>query len=102
MSRVSGIVPVGVSELEALLEEEVPCGGIRNVHIARSCDRPAALKDVGPHQCGIPRANYKCLQCWQVLVAHLCQRLATQGYLRCVHCNERFHSVESFCDYRPF
>lgn len=58
------------AELEELLAEEIPCGGIRN--ISPPCGRPAILRAHKGHE-GCTEdfshpAAYKCVQCWQTLV----------------------------------
>lgn len=92
-----------VADLEELLSEEIPCGGIDTPPITRSCDRAAVLRYAG-HRCvseTMP-AEFKCVECWQIFYSSTAQVIARYGWLSCSECDERFYSVESFADYRPF
>ena len=89
-------------DLEALLADDVPCGGIGTPWMRRDCYRPAALRSRG-HGCGSPSSRlFKCLQCWQYWYVTHSRLLAEQGSITCGTCRRQFPSVEAFSDYRPF
>lgn len=97
--------PLVIDQLEELLQEEVPCAGIKHSVIGRQCSNAAVLITKG-HGCPI-RNRVKCLACWQVWYQYHAGRLATNGGLRCTDggrggCRRWFPSVEAFSDYRPF
>ena len=89
-------VPV---DLEELLDQDIPCEGIRTPQIARQCGRPAVLKSNGH---GHRDTSFKCVECWQVWYRLAVQVLARSGCIGCMECGQLFDTVESFADYRPF
>lgn len=91
-----------VTELEELLDAEIPCGGIKYGAIARTCSSPAVLRGKG-HGCepSTPAMN-KCVPCWQIWFQNTANTLARHGRLDCLVCHRIFHSVEDFNDFRPF
>jgi DNA-directed RNA polymerase subunit RPC12/RpoP len=94
--------PINTTDLEELLEAEIPCGGIDVPAIARDCAQPAVLHSAG-HGCVSPRpVQYKCLTCWKAWYQFHVSRLTSKGWLCCRHCGDTFTSLEAFSDYRPF
>jgi hypothetical protein len=95
-----------VADLEALLEEEVPCGGIRNTECFRECNQPGTLRWTNPHNCpqrkGFIPTDIKCVDCWMLLYRHLAIALATHGGIICIRCDRMFRNVLAFTDYGPF
>jgi hypothetical protein len=90
------------AELEELLAEEIPCGGVR--HLGISCNRAAQLK-VHAHshpECVEPAHLFKCIQCWQSWYIDISQYIAADGAVACRGCHRAFPTVNSFAEYRPF
>ena len=83
---------------DELLDAELPCMGIHNRRIARTCSRAAALRSFG-HGHG-PRL--KCIQCWQIWYTYMLRKINENGAVRCIDCGGIFITVESFSDYRSF
>lgn len=97
--------PLTTDQIEELLEEWVPCGGIKWTPIARKCDNEAVLRRHG-HACrcandGDPAA-LKCISCWQIWYRYQVDLLTRCGHIRCSICKTNFSTVEAFADYRPF
>jgi DNA-directed RNA polymerase subunit RPC12/RpoP len=92
------------TDLEGLLSESIPCQGIKNLKVARTCDREAVLRFSNPHRCptGNPDAPYKCVDCWMTLYQHLANTLASGNPLCCERCGVVCTTVLAFTDYRPF
>lgn len=83
---------------DELLDAEIPCDGIINPDIKQSCSRPAVLRTTNHgHGCGV-----KCIACWKIWYVHILSELLRCGYIRCLECNRKFISIESFSDFRPF
>lgn len=94
-----GVKPV--DELEDMLDAEIPCGGISEPRVQRSCDRAAILR-CGGHGCPDTRTYCKCIPCWRVWYQAVATAIACYGSVGCATCRRRFATVESFADYRPF
>ena len=88
---------VSETDLEELLQEEVPC---------MSCGKPAMLRSIGHGTCtdskGNPPPMYKCLSFYQAWLLGVLQTIAAYDHTLCVRCGRKFPTVESFSDYRPF
>ena len=94
-----------VTELEELLDAEIPCGGVLEPPVQRQCGRAATLRWSNPHDCcdAAPAATaVKCPDCWMVLYQCLADRLARDGGIRCKHCDNIASSVLEHTDFRPF
>lgn len=90
-----------LTDLEAQLDECIPCGGIKHPKVARSCDREAVLMSRG-HGCKIGPERFKCLDCWKGWYQFVATGLAAGGVVICRRCGGLFYRVEDFSDYRPF
>lgn len=92
-------------ELEELLAEEIPCGGVREQTCARTCGRPAVLKAHAGHACAVVfdhPAAYKCLACWKVWYAGAWSIIAKYGDVVCADCWANCTTPEQLSDFRPF
>lgn len=86
---------IAVSDLEELLQEEIPCeadGG---------CRRGAQLRSAG-HACVDPGPFHLCIQCWQEWFSRNVLAIKRYGWIVCDDCGQAFTTVEAFNDYRPF
>lgn len=101
---MSDVAEVPVADLEELLEQEIPCGGLTYRPVRRSCGKSAAVRWTSPHGNDHPgvKAQYKCMDCWMVLYQRLADELASEGYLVCGSCGHVSHHVLAHTDYRPF
>lgn len=95
--------PLTTPDLEELLDESIPCGGIRDRDCARGCTAEAVLQWTNPHGCPEPAvAHFKCVDCWMVLYQHLAHIFAKHGRIRCRYCRHISASVLAHTDFRPF
>lgn len=83
---------------DELLDAEIPCMGIINPGIERSCSHAAALRTLSHGHC----AAFKCIACWQIWYVYILNLISMHGYVECGYCARQFTTVESFSDYRPF
>ena len=94
-----------VADLNEMLDQEVPCTGIRNRSISRTCDKPAVVRWTNPHNCVTSAYGHaeKCLDCWMALYQLLARNLVRAGgSLTCPYCRTVSYSVLAHTDYRPF
>jgi DNA-directed RNA polymerase subunit RPC12/RpoP len=85
--------PLTTTDLEELLEEEVPC---------QDCGREAVLRSMGHTGCSAVPPLFRCIPCWQKWLQGVLSHIQFRGDTGCSHCPQRFYSVEAFSDYRPF
>lgn len=98
MSRVSEAAPVGVSELEALLEEEVPCGGNACPKAPCPYDAPAVLRcSCCPH--ATEPTDFKCVACYSIWLASV---IRSGGSVYCHDCGRVTPANLAHLLYRPF
>lgn len=86
------------SIFDELLDAEIPCMGITNPGIERSCSHRAALR-TSSHGHGF---YFKCIECWQIWYVFVLGIIADDGCVRCSYCHHSFTTVELFSDYRSF
>lgn len=100
---MSDVAEVPVADLEELLEQEIPCGGLLHDELRRDCSNAAVVRWTNPHGGAHPvAAPYKCMDCWMVLYQHLANHLAHCDAIKCDMCGHVSRSVLEHTDYRPF
>jgi hypothetical protein len=83
-------------DLNELYDQDVPCS---------KCGKSAQFISFG-HGCPVSGREqppyFRCLKCWQKTYKHYLARIASQGFICCLICENHFPTPESFSDYRPF
>lgn len=86
---MSDVKTDAVTELEELLDEEVPC---------LKCGKAAQLRS-DRHGHGMACV---CISCWQPWFKRITATIAKYGRVKCDCCPRSFATVEAFADYRLF
>lgn len=82
-----------IADLEALLEEEIPC---------HRCKKPALLMSKG-HKCRPPGwRGYLCFSCWKKWYDEMTAQLQRKGHVLHNVCLGACYTVEELSDYREF
>lgn len=103
MRGVSVVEDVLPTELEHLLEESIPCGGVPGLGVP-PCGRHATLRldrKSMRHCKGTTPSDFKCDFCygrWLSWILHAWS--AAGGQLLCVHCGFVSTTVDGFAPYR--
>lgn len=81
--------PITTTDLEELLEAEVPCN---------KCDNAAVLMS-RCHGCAV---GFKCVSCYQKWLLRVVAAINRSSGVSCRYCQADFYSVDDFSQWRPF